>query len=180
MKKGLLWLSYDKQFHNLVFWLHIKLNIKLRLVWLMQVYMSLYIKGKRNKALCGCCISWKSPSPTRNPSKTTLTNCGDITLALELLLFSHYVMFDSLWSHRDCGPSGSSVRGISQASILEWVTISFSRRSSWPRNRTHISYIDRRVLCHWATRETLDLEYKTQLNTDTYILWNLPTVLAKF
>ena len=38
----------------------------------------------------------------------------------------------------DCSPSGSSVRGISQAIILEWVAISFSRGSQ-PRDRTHIS-----------------------------------------
>ena len=34
---------------------------------------------------------------------------------------------------------GSSVHGISQARILEWVAISFSRGSSRPRDRTHIS-----------------------------------------
>ena len=41
---------------------------------------------------------------------------------------------------------GSSVHGISQARILEWVAISFCRRSSWPRDRTWVSCISRRVL----------------------------------
>ena len=50
-------------------------------------------------------------------------------------------------------PPGSSVHGISQARILKWVTIYFSRRSSWARNRTHISHIDRQILCLWTTRE---------------------------
>ena len=36
----------------------------------------------------------------------------------------------------DCSPSGSSVHGISQARILEWVAISFSRGSLQPRDRT--------------------------------------------
>ena len=40
----------------------------------------------------------------------------------------------------DCSPPGSSVYGIFQARILEWVAISFSRRSSRPRDQT-------RVLC---------------------------------
>ena len=35
-----------------------------------------------------------------------------------------------------CSPPGSSVHGISQARILKWVAISFSRRSSWPRDWT--------------------------------------------
>ena len=38
-------------------------------------------------------------------------------------------------------PSGSSVHGILQARILEWVAISFSRRSSQPRDRTWASHI---------------------------------------
>ena len=39
----------------------------------------------------------------------------------------------------DCNPPGSSVHGISQARILEWVTISFSRGSSQLRDQTHVS-----------------------------------------
>ena len=41
----------------------------------------------------------------------------------------------------DCGPPGSSVYGIFQARILEWVAISFSKVSSWPRDQTHVSYV---------------------------------------
>ena len=41
----------------------------------------------------------------------------------------------------DCSPPGSSVHGISQARILEWVVISFSRGSSPPRDRTRASRI---------------------------------------
>ena len=36
---------------------------------------------------------------------------------------------------------GSSVHGMSQAKILEWVAISYSRESSWPWDWTHVSYI---------------------------------------
>ena len=39
----------------------------------------------------------------------------------------------------DCSPPGSSVHGILQAKILEWVVISFSRGSSWPRDWTRVS-----------------------------------------
>ena len=39
----------------------------------------------------------------------------------------------------DCSPSGSSVHGILQARILEWVAISSFTESSWPRDWTHIS-----------------------------------------
>ena len=39
----------------------------------------------------------------------------------------------------DCSPPGSSVDGISQARILEWVAISFSRGYVRPRDQIHIS-----------------------------------------
>ena len=56
-----------------------------------------------------------------------------------------------------CSLSGSSIRGILQARILEWVAMLSSRRSSWPRDRTCTSYmscIDRQVLTTSATWET--------------------------
>ena len=55
----------------------------------------------------------------------------------------------------DCSLPSSSVRGILQARILEWVAISFSRGSSWPRDRTRISRIGGRRFNLWATREAL-------------------------
>ena len=62
---------------------------------------------------------------------------------------THSVMSNSLWPTNYSVP-GSSVHGIFQARILEWVAISFSRRS-WPRNWTRASWISftgRRTLYH--------------------------------
>ena len=50
----------------------------------------------------------------------------------------------------DCIPQGSSVHGILQARILEWVTISFSRGSSLPRDGTRVSHIGGRRFNLWA------------------------------
>ena len=41
----------------------------------------------------------------------------------------------------DCSPPGSSVHGIPQERILEWIAISFSRGSSWPRDGIHVSSV---------------------------------------
>ena len=54
----------------------------------------------------------------------------------------------------DCSPPGSSVHGILQARILEWVAISFSRGSFWTGDQTQVSYIGRWILYHRATWET--------------------------
>ena len=48
----------------------------------------------------------------------------------------------------DCSPPGSSVHGVFQARILEWVAIPFSRRSFWHRDWTLISSIGRQILYH--------------------------------
>ena len=53
----------------------------------------------------------------------------------------------------DCSLPGFSVHGILQARILEWFTISFSRGSFQPRDRTRVSRIADRCFTLWATRE---------------------------
>ena len=53
----------------------------------------------------------------------------------------------------DCCPRGSSVYGILQARILEWVAIPFSRKSSRPRDWTLVSCIAGIFSTDWATRE---------------------------
>ena len=47
----------------------------------------------------------------------------------------------TLCNPMDCSPTGSSVHGILQARILEWVAISFSRESSQLRDQTQFSQI---------------------------------------
>ena len=42
---------------------------------------------------------------------------------------------------KGCSLPGSSVHGISQARILDWLAILFSRGSSQPKDRTWVSYI---------------------------------------
>ena len=56
----------------------------------------------------------------------------------------------------DYSPPGSSVHGTLQAKILEWVSISFSRESSQPRNQTQVSCT--------ADRFFTELQGKPQIN----------------
>ena len=53
----------------------------------------------------------------------------------------------TLYEHMD-----SIVHGILQARILEWIAFPFSRRSSQPRDRTHVSHITGGFFTSWATR----------------------------
>ena len=67
-----------------------------------------------------------------------------------MCMLSRSLMSSSL-QPMDCSPPDSSVHGIFQVSILEWVAISYSRGSSQHRDQTHVSYIGRWILDHSAT-----------------------------
>ena len=59
----------------------------------------------------------------------------------------------TLCDHMDYSLPDFSVNGIFQARTLEWVAISFSRRSSQPRDQTQVSRIIGRCFTIWATRK---------------------------
>ena len=129
--------------------------------------------------VCGKYIPLGLPAPAYLHSSTTHTHSWTI-LILSLLaclllgrLFNHSEPVSSSAKMRNivkvkmlvdqscptlCDPMdsrlpGSSVHRILQARILEWIAISFSGGSSWPRDRIRISCIDGQVLYHWAMWE---------------------------
>ena len=74
-----------------------------------------------------------------------------ICMSLHSCHFTHVRLFATLWTV--CSPLESSVHGILQARILEWVAISSSRGFSQPRDRTHVSHascIGKQVLYHYC------------------------------
>ena len=69
----------------------------------------------------------------------------------------------TLCDSMDYSPPGSSVHGIFQARIREWVAISPFRRSSQPWDQIHISSVScigRQTLYHWATWEAVSAANK--------------------
>ena len=70
----------------------------------------------------------------------------------------------TLCDDMDCSLPGSSVHGIFQARILEWVAISFSRGSSPPRDRTWVSHIVGKHFTVWTTREIFTHGKKSKTN----------------
>ena len=69
----------------------------------------------------------------------------------------------------DCSLQGSSVHENFQASVLEWVAISFSRGSSWPRDQTQISCIAGRHFTVWAIRKVKKCTSKDKNKTSNTI-----------
>ena len=68
---------------------------------------------------------------------------------------------------------------LSQARILEWAGIPFSRRTSQPRGQTWVSCTAGRFLTIWATRKTLNLGYRLlKLNRTLDITYYLTLILG--
>ena len=93
------------------------------------------------------------PRPWDSPGKNTGVGCHFLLPCVKVK--SEIEVTRSCLTLRDpidCSLPGSSVHGILQARILEWVAISFSRGSSWPRNRSQVSCITGRFFTNWLTR----------------------------
>ena len=69
-----------------------------------------------------------------------------LTLVLEVCCCLVTKLCSPLFHPMDCSLPGSSIHGISQARILEWVAISFSTGSSWPGSQTCITCISSKFL----------------------------------
>ena len=92
--------------------------------------------------------------------KSYLTLSPPISLILFIILFplvlcSVAQSFLTVCYTMDCNPPGSSVHGILQARIVDWVAISSPRRSSQPRDITQVSWVSysgRWILYHWTQK----------------------------
>ena len=113
----------------------------------------------REKEIC-----FPGPFPPHGMGQRTKRECKWIiqshqSFPLKLVTSAHAVQLLScvrlFCDPMDYSPPASSVHGISQTTILEWVAISSSRGSSQPRDWTHIFCIGRQILYHLATREAL-------------------------
>ena len=94
--------------------------------------------------------------------KREFTRICCMQLKLKMKLFSCVRLFATPWTVA----YQPAIHGIFQARILEWATISFSRGSSQPRDRTQVSCIADRRFTIWATgKPWSSWSYALQLNT---------------
>ena len=84
---------------------------------------------------------WYSFSFGKAANKVSLTLHPDVQSRCGFLacVHAHSLSCLTLCNPTDCSPPGSTVHGIFQARIAEWVAISYSRGSSWPRDWIRIS-----------------------------------------
>ena len=111
------------------------------------------------KTIKGTCVKRKSWGPKSSESEVT-QSCP------------------TLCDPMDCSPPGSSLHGIFQAIVLEWIAISFSRGSSWPRDRTLVSCIAGWCFTGWATRESPKEQWKWKWKWSRFWLFATPWAVA--
>ena len=121
--------------------------------WADQIKTAAHLWALEKQALCPtscCCIKiwgltpWLSPKPWPHSLHT-------LSLATRIRCCLVAKLCLTLCDQMDCSMLGSSIHGILQARILEWVGRLSSRGSSPSRGQTHISYVSwvgRWVLFH--------------------------------
>ena len=120
-----------------------------------------------------------SPYPSfPQPLATTicfLSLCIYLFCCCCLVTKLYLTLCDSL----DCRTPDSTVHGISQARILEWAAISFSRGSSWPRDRTlglalftehHVFRVQSHCNMNWHINTFYDWKIFHHLHRSHFIL----------
>ena len=78
---------------------------------------------------------------TTDPSGKPLTSLFTKSVSLFTSLVKVAQSWLTLCNHTNCSPPGSSVHGILQERILEWIAMPSSRGSSWLSNQTRVSYV---------------------------------------
>ena len=123
---------------------------------------SLHVASSLCQASMTSCQTSKTPSYPANVSKElVLTNLSQDALYFSFIsLITHCCCSVAQLCLTVCDPMDyslprSSIHGILQARVLEWVAISFSRGSSRPRDWTWVSRIAGRRFTFWATKEVL-------------------------
>ena len=95
----------------------------------------------------GPCLQSGCSIPDESEFRTSDPGTGSLWSAMSVRAKS-LQSCPTLWDPMDCSPPGSSVHGIFQTRIQEWVAISFYRGSSQPRDPTRVSCAGRQVLHH--------------------------------
>ena len=87
-------------------------------------------------------------------------------------------LYLTLYNSMDHSPIGSSLYGILQARMLEWVVISSSRGSSQARNQTPVSWVSwitGGFFTHWATWEAPIISYASLFSFDLLLISKIAT-----
>ena len=109
-------------------------------------------QSKNTEVICYFLLQWTTFCQNSPPWPVHL-DCPYIAWLMKVKESEVAQSCPTLWDPMNCSLSGSSLHGILQARILEWVAISFSRGSSPPRDQTQVSRIAGKHFNLWATRE---------------------------
>ena len=118
--------------------------------------LSLQVQINTTFESCNDSIYFKNASlsiPSKRHTTCGFPSFGSNVVVVVVVLVAQSCV--TIWDPMDCSPPISSVHGIVQARILEWIAIPFSRESCRLRDPTCVFCIAGRFFTIWATREAL-------------------------
>ena len=115
-------------------------KIYLEVIQFSSSYSCLTVLHTVTQATYKLCSFGRLISPSRPQSLQKPKDSHDTRQCAVVQLLGHVQLF---CDPKNCSPPGSSVHGILQARILEWVAVCSSRGSSWPRDQILF------CLLHW-------------------------------
>ena len=124
-------------------------------------------------------------NPTWTSGSSQFTYCWSLAwriLSITFLVGEVAQLCLTLCTPMDCSLPGSSVHGIFQARVMEWIAISFSRGSSWPRNQTRVSRIVGRHFYHLSYQgSSLNIPWHClSLGLEWKLTFSSPVATAEF
>ena len=109
------------------------------------------------------------------PTQATTVLCSIHKLVLSVLESEVALSCPTLCDHMDCSLPQSSVHGIFQARVLEWVAFSFSRGASEPRDWTQVSHTAgrfySRTLYKWNPTESILRAWHLSLSPNISVIF---------
>ena len=133
-------------------------------VWRLQTMdvSSLFCQSVIQKLLNKYALKYTCWATETEGKQSSLKKKGKQTVEiLSKMLLSRVWLFVTLWT---VSPPGSSLHGIHQARILEWVAISFSRGSAQPWDWTQVSCIAGRLLTEPPGKSSFVLKFSKNIH----------------
>ena len=154
MSRYSFWCYYVMSLSLFIIFILKSICLSISSLTLISIWME-YLFHPLTFSLC-VCLGWKWVSCREHIYGPYFFNSLNHSMSLKVRVLVTQ-SYPSLCDPMDCSPPGSSVHGILQVRILEWIAIPLSMGSSWSRDWTQVSHIAGRFFTGWTPGKPLSI-----------------------